>query len=87
VHALTMVRAGRRQLEGVVTVTVDGPKQLLGPGEAVFIARGSVHHHENQHECRTPTLAVMTSGTIGRPYFEEMAELINVPGKPGLAKA
>lgn len=74
-------------LEGVMTVTVDGRKQLLGPGEAVFIPRGSVHHHENLHEGRSRTLAVLTPGTIGRRYFEEMAEVINVPGKPDLAKA
>ncbi len=82
-----MVRAGRRQLEGVVTLTVDGRKQLLGPGEAVLIPRGSVHHHENLHEGRTRTLSVITPGTIGRCYFEDMAEVINVPGKPDLAKA
>ncbi|RFB77949.1 cupin domain-containing protein [Methylovirgula sp. 4M-Z18] len=74
-------------LEGVMTVTVDGRKQLLSPGEAVFIPRGSVHHHENLHEGRSRTLAVLTPGTIGRRYFEEMAEVINVPGKPDLAKA
>ena len=74
-------------LEGVATVTVDGRKQLLGPGDAVFIPRGSVHHHENLHDGRSRILAVMTPGTIGRRYFEEMAEVINVPGKPDLAKA
>jgi hypothetical protein len=82
-----MVRAGRRQLEGVVTVTIDGRKQLLGPGEAVFIPHGSVQHQENLHEGRTRTLAVMTPGAIGRRYFEDLAEVINVPGKPGLANA
>ena len=29
----------------------------------------------------------MTPGTIGRGYFEEIAEVINVPGKPDLPKA
>ncbi|GGC83039.1 hypothetical protein GCM10010994_46160 [Chelatococcus reniformis] len=29
----------------------------------------------------------MTPGTIVRRYFEEIAEVINVPGKPDLDKA
>ena len=37
-------------LEGVLTVTVDGRRTELAVGEAVFIPRGSVHHHENPHE-------------------------------------
>jgi hypothetical protein len=32
-------------------------------------------------------LATITPGTIGRRYFEEIAEVVNVPGKPNLAKA
>jgi quercetin dioxygenase-like cupin family protein len=74
-------------LEGILTITVDGRKQELGVGNAVFIPRGSVHHHENLHEGTARALAAMTPGTIGRRYFEEIAEVINVPGKPDLAKA
>ena len=74
-------------IEGVLTITVDGRKQELGVGDAVFIPRGSVHHHENLHEGTARALATMTPGTIGRRYFEELAEVINVPGKPDLAKA
>ncbi len=74
-------------LEGVLTVTVDGRKTELAAGGAVFIPRGSVHHHENPHEAKARTLVAITPGTIGRPYFEEIAEVINVPGRPDLAKA
>jgi quercetin dioxygenase-like cupin family protein len=74
-------------LKGIVTITVDGQKQQLGAGDAVFIPRGSVHHHENLHEGSSRFLAVLTPGSIGRRYFEEIAEVINVPGKPDLAKA
>ncbi|MDA8424866.1 MAG: hypothetical protein M0Z80_01915, partial [Treponema sp.] len=49
--------------------------------------RGSVHHHENLHEGTARALAVMTPGSIGQGYFEEIAEVINVPGKPDLARA
>jgi quercetin dioxygenase-like cupin family protein len=74
-------------IEGTLTVTVDGKIQELSAGDVVFIPRGSVHHHENLHEGVSRTLAVMTPGAIGRSYFEEMAEVINVPGKPDLTKA
>lgn len=74
-------------IEGTLTVTIDGKVQELTAGNVVFIPRGSVHHHENLHERVSRTLAVMTPGTIGRGYFEEIAEVINVPGKPDLTKA
>ena len=74
-------------IEGLLTVTVDGKTQELRAGEVVFVPRGAIHHHENLHEGVSRTLAVMTPGTIGRSYFAEMAEAINVPGKPDLARA
>jgi quercetin dioxygenase-like cupin family protein len=74
-------------LEGVLTVTIDGRKTELAVGEAVFIPRGSVHHHENPHGATARVLVAITPGTIGRVYFEEMAEVINVPGRPDLARA
>jgi len=73
-------------IEGLLTVTVDGATQELGAGDIVFIPRGSIHHHENLHEGVSRTLVVITPGTIGRGYFEEMAEVINTPGKPDLTK-
>lgn len=74
-------------LEGILTVTVDGRTQELGVGDAVFVPRGAVHHHENLHGTTAKALVAITPGTIGRRYFEEIAEVINVPGKPDLAKA
>lgn len=74
-------------LEGKLTVTVDGHSRELGVGDAVFIRRGSVHHHENPHDGTARVLAMMTPGAIGRRYFEEIAEIINVPGRPDLATA
>ncbi|MGP8232312.1 MAG: cupin domain-containing protein [Methylovirgula sp.] len=73
-------------LEGILTVTVDGKKRELHSGEAIFIPRGSVHHHENLHDGTARVVAALTPGTIGRRYFEEIAEVINAPGKPDLAK-
>ena len=74
-------------LNGTLTVTLGGEARLLQPGEAVFIPRGVVHHHENKHMGDARFLAVLTPGSIGRSYFEEIADVINVPGRPDLAKA
>ena len=73
-------------LEGTLTTTVDGQKRPIAAGETVFIPRGSVHHHENVDQGRARGLIVMTPGSIGRRYFEEIAREVNVVGKPDLAK-
>ncbi len=69
-------------LEGTLTATVDGREHQVGPGQAVLIPRGSVHQHENRHAGAARALVVLTPGSIGRRYFEEMAEQVNVPGRP-----
>jgi quercetin dioxygenase-like cupin family protein len=74
-------------LEGALTVIVDGQTHEIRAGDAIFIPRGAVHHHENLHDGAAKVLATITPGTIGRRYFEEIAEVVNVPGKPDLAKA
>ncbi len=73
-------------LEGTLTTTLDGQKHEVRPGDAVFIPRGSVHHHENLHPGTARALIVLTPGSIGRRYFEEVAEAVNVPGKPDPAR-
>ncbi|MBY5855466.1 cupin domain-containing protein [Rhizobium ruizarguesonis] len=74
-------------LEGALTVIVDGQTREIRAGDAIFIPRGAVHHHENLHDGTAKVLATITPGTIGRRYFDEIAEVVNVPGKPDLAKA
>jgi quercetin dioxygenase-like cupin family protein len=73
-------------LEGTLTTTVDGKAHQIERGDSLFIPRGSVHHHENLHAGTARGLITMNPGTIGRRYFEEVAQEINVPGKPDLAK-
>jgi quercetin dioxygenase-like cupin family protein len=74
-------------LTGTLSVTLDGGTRLLQRGDALFIPRGAVHHHENTHAKDAHFLALLTPGAIGRAYFEEIAEVINAPGRPDLAKA
>lgn len=73
-------------LEGTTTTTLDGQKHELRPGQSLFVPRGSVHTHENVHPDTARSLIVMTPGSIGKRYFEEVAHEVNVPGKPDLAK-
>ena len=73
-------------LEGTTTTSLDGQKHELQAGQSLFVPRGSVHTHENLHGETARSLIVMTPGSIGRRYFEEVAREVNVPGKPDLAK-
>lgn len=73
-------------LEGTITTTLDGQKHELRKGETLIVPRGSVHTHENLYSDTARALIVMTPGTIGRRYFEEVAQEVNVPGKPDLTK-
>jgi len=73
-------------ISGTVTSTLDGKKHELKPGGSLFVPRGGVHTHENFHAEVAKTLIVMTPGLIRRRYFEEIAEAVNVPGKPDPAR-
>ena|ERR1700722_13634864 len=73
-------------LEGTLTSTLDGGKHELRNGDVLFIPRGSVHTHENFHSATARALIVMTPGSIGRSYFEEMAAEVSAPGKPDLTR-
>ena len=73
-------------LEGTLTVTRDGMTHEIRKGDVIFIPRGAVHHHKNVHEGAARALVVLNPGSIGRRYFEEIAEAVNVPGKPDLER-
>jgi quercetin dioxygenase-like cupin family protein len=74
-------------LDGTLTTTIGDTKHLVPAGASRFIARGEVHTHENLHAETARALIVMTPGSIGSRYFEEMATLLNSPGKPDMSKA
>jgi len=73
-------------LEGKLTTKINGQAHAISAGDVRFIPRGIVHHHENLATETARALIVMTPGSIGRRYFEEVAAEVNVPGKPDLAK-
>jgi len=73
-------------LEGTLDMRLDGEVHEIRRGDSLFVPRGSLHGFENPHPETARTLAVLTPGSIGRRYFEEIAAEINGPHKPDLAK-
>jgi len=72
-------------LEGVLTWIIDGVPIDVGPGEAVCIGRGAVHHFDNTGEVDAKALAVVTPGILGPDYFREVAAVLDSGGPPDLA--
>jgi quercetin dioxygenase-like cupin family protein len=64
-------------LEGVLTWTVEGVAVDIGPGEALFIPRGTVHHFDNTHDVDAKALAVVAPGLLGPDYFREVAAILD----------
>ncbi len=64
-------------LEGALTWTVEGEQHEVGPGEALCIRRGDVHHFENKGEADARVLAAVTPGVLGPAYFRELAALVD----------
>ena len=73
-------------LEGTLTMSLDGQPNDIRPGGSLLVPRGRIHGFENLHADAARILAVLTPGSIGRRYFEELAVEINGPGKPDPAK-
>jgi quercetin dioxygenase-like cupin family protein len=74
-------------LEGVLTWTLEGTPIDVGPGEALFIPRGAVHHFDNTGDVDAKALAVVTPGILGPDYFREVATILDAAagGPPDLA--
>jgi quercetin dioxygenase-like cupin family protein len=73
-------------LEGVLTFTVGGRANRIGPGDRCFIPRGVVHHFANDGAEPTRMLSVLTPATIGPAFFREMAALLAASGPPEPAR-
>jgi len=74
-------------VEGILTWTVEGTPNDVGPGEAIFIPRGAVHHFDNAHDLDAKALAIVTPGILGPDYFREVAAILDatVGGPPDFA--
>ncbi len=73
-------------LGGTLTMTVDGVAQEIKAGDSIFVARGAVHQFQNLHPGEARVLSMLTPGSIGKAYFEELADVVNAGGPPNLAK-
>ena len=73
-------------LEGVVTFTVSGKQNDIGPGQSCFIPRGAVHGFNNLKPVTAKALTVVTPALIGPDFFREMAAIFNVGGPPDVQK-
>jgi quercetin dioxygenase-like cupin family protein len=74
-------------LEGVLTWTIEGTPTDVGPGEALFIRRGAVHHFDNTRDVDAKAVAIVTPGVLGPDFFREVAAVLDAAagGPPDLA--
>jgi quercetin dioxygenase-like cupin family protein len=74
-------------LKGVLTWTVDGRVQHVGPGEVLCIPRGAVHRFDNTSGADATMLAVVTPGLLSPDYFRQVAAIASAAagGPPDLA--
>jgi quercetin dioxygenase-like cupin family protein len=75
-------------IDGVLTLTVDGKRIDVGPGQALCIPRGAVHRFDNNGSQDVKALCAITPAALGPRYFREAAEVINAAagGPPDRAK-
>ena len=64
-------------LEGMLTWTLEGVPVDVGPGNALFIPRGAVHHFDNTHDADAKALAIVTPGILGPDFFREVAAVLD----------
>jgi quercetin dioxygenase-like cupin family protein len=74
-------------LQGFLTWTLEGTPTDVGPGEALFISRGVVHHFINTRDIDARALAIVTPGVLGPDFFREVAAVLDAAsgGPPDLA--
>lgn len=69
-------------LEGVLTLTVEGKKIEIGPGDVLCIRRGAVHRFDNFGSAVAKLLAIVTPGVLGPQLFREIAAVIKGASGP-----
>jgi quercetin dioxygenase-like cupin family protein len=74
-------------LEGTLTWTVEGTDTEVGPGDALYIPRGAVHHFDNRGDLDARALAIVTPGILGPAFFREVGAILDAAagGPPDFA--
>ena len=74
-------------LEGVLTMTVDGVRTEVAPGDALLIPRGAVHRFDNLHDADASALGIVSPGILGPEYFRDVAAVVDAAagGPPDVA--
>ena len=74
-------------LGGLLTWTVEGVPTEVGPGDALLIPRGAVHHFDNTGDEDARALAIVTPGVLGPDFFREVAAILDAAagGPPDVA--
>jgi quercetin dioxygenase-like cupin family protein len=74
-------------LQGATTWTIDGESIEVGMGEAVCVARGTIHGFENRGSEDATFLAIASPGAFGPAYFQEVGEVLaaSAGGPPDFA--
>jgi quercetin dioxygenase-like cupin family protein len=73
-------------VEGVLTLTVDGHRHDIGPGQALCIPRGAIHRFDNNTTETAKVLCVVTPAAIGPEYFREAFAIFGAGGPPDRAR-
>jgi quercetin dioxygenase-like cupin family protein len=73
-------------LAGVVTWTIDGETIAVGPGDSLFIRRGTVHGFDNRGDAAARCLCVLTPGVLGPEYFREIGAQLAAGAPPDPTK-
>jgi quercetin dioxygenase-like cupin family protein len=71
-------------LAGTMTVTVDGSKEVIAAGEAVFVPRGAVHEFFNHGSEEARILVIASPGPAhAEQYIRELARVFASAGADG----
>ena len=73
-------------LGGALTVTLNGVAHKLKAGDSLFVPRGAVHRFDNLDAGDARALIILTPGSAGKRYFEDVAAVINAGGPPDMTK-
>lgn len=69
-------------VDGILAWTVEGTPIEIGPGDALVIPRGAVHHFDNPGDVDAKALAIVTPGILGPDFFREVAAILDAVGPP-----